>query len=625
MNKRLQLVILFSALAALLLCSVAAYVVRSRAPAAATGMDRLLLLLPDAVDASEPEVRLWLDAASEEGLHMGVLRDSELLRPTTDLRCAGIIVPDEIHRSANDALIGALYRYVERGGHLMLVYDAATWDLQGRFVVSESRLSSLVGVHYALYDRYLTDTMHWSEVWGTVENMRALGIPPGSFFPMTRGATAAAWRSVSLSDSQDNTQFVLARYRYGTLKYPSFRTAGTYDGRALLQSKSGLVAGYRSAGRGGVLFVNLPLGYLENRTDGLLLHSFLRYFATRILALPYLSAVPDGIGGLVLNWQLDSRSALRNLSRMQRLGLFSQGPFSEHVTAGPDLARVSDGAGFDVDGNADAQHWIKFFLRRGDAIGSHGGWMHDYFGDHANDTNEQQFEPYLDRNDRALTRLTGAAIREYSAPLGNQPGWVTRWLEQHGFVAYYFAGDAGMGPTQVYRDGERDGPNIWAFPILHMGKQASLEEMEVGGVAPDVVRQWLSDIADYAAGEHVTRLVYSHPMGTFRFAGALSSWFAHTAELTHQGRFRWYTMTQLADFLNARKRVDWELAPANQHTVLLKAVDRDSLNHFTWILPASRYGKPAVLEGTAQVRSQDGVWLVTAGESAILKISLEEK
>ncbi len=624
MSKRLQFVIFFSAVAALLLCSVAAYVVRSRMPVASSGLDRLLLLLPDAVSASEPEVRLWLDAASEEGLHMGILRDSELLRPTTDLRCAGLIVPDEIHRSANDAVVGALYRYVERGGHLMLVYDASTWDLQGRFVASESRLSRLAGVQYALYDRYLTDTMHWSEVWGTAASMRELAIPPGSFVPMSSSGGPAPWRPVSLADST-STRFVLARYRYGELKYPSFRTAGAYDGKVLLESQSGLAAGYRTAGRGGVLFVNLPLGFLENRTDGLLLHSFLRYFATRILALPYLSAVPDGVGGLVLNWQLDSRSALRSLSNMERLGLFSQRPFSAHITAGPDLARARDHAGFDLEGNPQAQHWIKYFLHRGDAIGSHGGWMHDYFGNRVNDTDEQQFAPYLDRNDRALASVAGTPIREYSAPLGNQPAWVTRWLEKHGFVAYYFAGDAGMGPTQVYLDGVRDGPNIWAFPILHMGRQASLEEMEVAGVAPDEVRQWLSEVADYAAGEHVARLIYSHPMEAIRYASALSAWFSHTAELARQGRFRWYTMTQLADFLNLRKEVDWELVPAADNTVLLKAANAPTLSHFTWILPASRYAKPVVVKGAAQVRAQDGLWLVTAGDCPNLKISLEER
>lgn len=84
-----------------------------------------------------------------------------------------------------------------------------------------------------------------------------------------------------------------------------------------------------------------------------------------------------------------------------------------------------------------------------------------------------------------------AAGSEYSAPLGNQPAWVTRWLERNGIVAYYFTGDAGLGPTRVYRDAERDGADIWGFPMLHMGKEASLEEMGFDDLPIDAVRDWL--------------------------------------------------------------------------------------------------------------------------------------
>ena len=50
----------------------------------------------------------------------------------------------------------------------------------------------------------------------------------------------------------------------------------------LLKSKQGIAAGYRQEELGHVLFVNLPLGYLASRTDGLLLHSFLHFFAFRM-------------------------------------------------------------------------------------------------------------------------------------------------------------------------------------------------------------------------------------------------------------------------------------------------------------------------------------------------------
>ena len=48
-----------------------------------------------------------------------------------------------------------------------------------------------------------------------------------------------------------------------------------------------------------------------------------------------------------------------------------------------------------------------------------------------------------------------------------------------------------LGPTRVYRGETRDGPDIWAFPILHMGKEASLEEMGFDDVPIGAVREWL--------------------------------------------------------------------------------------------------------------------------------------
>jgi hypothetical protein len=393
----------------------------------------------------------------------------------------------------------------------------------------------------------------------------------------------------------------------------------------LLRSKAGIAAGYRAVGNGGVLFVNLPLGYLVNRTDGLLLHSFLHYFAVKQLGLPYLASVPDGRGGLILNWHIDARSALRPLERMRQSGLFSQGPFSEHITAGPDVDWPHDGHGLDLKRSAEAQRWVEFFSARGDAIGSHGGWIHNYFGEHVSEKNEKDFEPYLEDNYDALKDASGSPPREYSAPLGNHPVWVTRWLERHGISAYYFAGNSGMGPTQVWRDGIRDGSKIWAFPILHMGRNASLEEMESDHVSAALVREWLVRIADFTAEDHVARLVYSHPLGTGHFIPALQSWFQHTAQLQNDGRFRWYTMAHLAEFLNARKQVSWETSKEGARKLVLEAEHPDSLVHQTWMVSRTKYQQPKVLTGNAAIGSSGDLWMITANDCKTLKISLEER
>lgn len=61
--------------------------------------DRLLLLVPDSTSFSDPKVAMWLDAGSEEGLHVVPVHDSDFLRPLWgESKCAGVILPDSIHK-----------------------------------------------------------------------------------------------------------------------------------------------------------------------------------------------------------------------------------------------------------------------------------------------------------------------------------------------------------------------------------------------------------------------------------------------------------------------------------------------------------------------------------------------
>lgn len=638
-----------------LLLFAAGYVHRLEGTTAVSGVDTLLLLLPDSVDYSTPAVREWLDAASEEGLHLQPLHDSDFLDPLATIHATGVILPDQIHRSANDVLIGELYRYVRDGGNLMVVYDACTWDLNGRFPPGDSRLSGLVGVSYALYDRYRTTTMEPAQVTGTSAAMREIGIPPGSFVPVKgEGGRLERWRPVAetedanqiANDRMANDRFAFAAYQYGDIDYPVFRTQGDFDGTVLLRSKRDLAAGYRQEEQGKVLFVNLPLGYLASRTDGLLLHSFLRFFGVRMLGLPSLASVPDGVGGLVFNWHIDARSSLRPLKMLADAGIFDHGKFSIHITAGPDVDAFGDHKGLDVAHDAEIQKWIHYLTARGSTIGSHGGWIHNYFGNHVSDadadtsssssattsatTKDGEFQQYLEMNKDALERVTGVRMTEYSAPLGNQPAWVTRWLERNGFVAYYFTGNAGLGPTRVYRNTERDGPDIWAFPILHMGKEASLEEMGFDDVPVSDVRDWLLAVTDFTVRQHSARLVYTHPYGAERFFGTLRTWLDYADALQTEGRFRWYTMTELAGFLNQRDSVRWTLMRASAGTsagtsfdkVTLRASHPKTLAHQTWAFPEEYYSDARVVGGKATIRVQDGTVFVAAGDGRELSVEL---
>ena len=588
--------------------------------------DTISLLVPDSASENDMLVQVWLDAAAEEGLHLDIVRDSALLDPMFQLRSAGLIVPDQVHREANDALIGALHRYVEQGGKLMMVYDACTWDLREHYASHASRLSDLAGVDYALYDRFGTDSIVSGNVWGTTAAMQALTIPPGAYMTQHTQMQSSRLRRVALRSgtARPEDHQILVGYLYGELDYPSFQTAGEFQGKALLQSTTGLVAGEKQHGGGDVLFVNLPLSYLVTRTDGMLLHSFLRYFALDMLHEPYLASVPDGVGGLIMNWHIDAASAFKPLAVLRKAGIFDYGPFSIDFTAGPDVDEFHDGKGLNLKANPEARSWVQYLREQGDEIGSHGGWIHNYFGRNVSDSNQDSFQQYLLLNKTAVEAASAQPIGEYSAPMGNQPAWVTRWLEKNKVVGYYFSGDAGMGPTRVYRDKGRDSDRIWAFPILHFGTQACFEEMGMGSVPASDVRNWLLNITDFASQLHLARLVYSHPIGAIGYINALQSWFEHADQLASNGQFRWYTMTQLADFLNARQEVTWNIT-RHGAGIQLTAEHSRTLQHQAWMLHDRQYEQPKIMEGSADVRDQDGYWIVAARDCKRLKLAVMER
>ena len=586
--------------------------------------DRLLLLVPDGTSLSDPKVTVWLDAGSEEGLHVVPVHDSDFLRPFLgESRCAGVILPDSIHRQASDAFVTTLRRFVAEGGKLMLVYDAGTFSLNNRYAVGRSRLSDLAGVDYALYDTLGDKTTQWGTVTGTDAIVREMDIPPGKYYPFSTEAGTSEATPASNASNQAVVEVQLRRYKYGDLEYPSLVTSGQYSGQVLFQSKAGIVAGEHPYQAGSVLFVNLPLGYLKGNTDGLPLHAFLKYFAKHILALPYLESVPDGVGGLVLNWHVDSNAAIKPLQQMNSWTLLKQGPYSIHITAGPDAMAVGDGRGFDVDHNPVSQGLIRKYESLGYEVGSHGGWIHNYFASHVDKDDPKSLEQFLALNKNALEHVTGKAVVEYSAPDGNQPAWVTQWLESHGFVAYYFTGDTGMGPTEGYRSGTREGHNIWAFPMLHLDRAAGFEEMTAEGYSDPEVARWLDAITEFAADHQSARLIYFHPPGILPYQRIVEKWLRQTARMQASGTFRWYTMTELANFLNSRKQVDWQVSLRGS-LMSIKATHPQSLEHTTWHLPSARFEEPKIIQGSAKVIRDQDAWIIVAGQGTMLQFETQD-
>ena len=607
-------------LALLLLVAAAAALwwVAARADTPAPVLTRLALVLPDEGSDDDPQVLAWRDAAAEIGFPLDLVRASQLLREGNNLRDAALILPDTLHRRMNDALLARITRLVQDGARLMLVFDAGITDMNGRYHPQQSRLSSLAGVRYGLYGGLGEGMLRDQVAWVDPDALPLLHMPPGKLMrqssdrPLTSAQPAPA----------STEQLAVVGYHYGRLRYPVFATDGRFKGRRLMHGDGdSLVAGVQRVGQGEVLFVNMPLTYLKLRTDGLFLHQFLRFFAQDMAQLPQLSPMPEARGALVMNWHIDSGAAVPAMERLAQLGAFEQGPYSVHLTAGPDVDVPGDGLGMDLPHNPTMQQWVRRFADRGDEVGGHGGWIHNEFGRLISTQNPARSTQLIERNSEAIWTASGKPVREYSAPTGNHPAWVTPWLRARGVRSYYFTGDIGMAPTRSYQDGKRGPTDVWAFPVLSYGSYAAFEEAAAKQVGEGDISAWLKDVSDYCADNRTVRLVYFHPPGIALYPQAFRQWLEHTKQLVGSERLRWTTMAQQADFANHRLQVQWQVqaVPGGLHLV---ATDADSLAHMTWLLPAQRYAQPKVLEGAAQV-SRDGVyWRVAAGPAARLVLGL---
>jgi hypothetical protein len=507
----------------------------------------LLFLLPDGQDVKDPRVMAWIDAAGEEGVRLLPVTDSAFLQMgTTALAYAGLILPDSLHALATDALISAIQNYTAGGGKTMLVFDFGALTLADGvpvYPIPKSRLSSMAGVDYILYDQLRDKTTGLGPVTAMRSNLRMLLVPPGKSMAFTGlsasastldtgTSTAVVTRSASTGDSsgllsasgvtaqsalylpvnaqdpggvrgfdpqqygnvpyassvngsatskfQNTIRIDLGRayrgaplsgvttmvsgsatstsslavndpvesysgYLLGALMYPSYVTQGTFGGVAgqkLIASSPqfGLVAGINPFGAGQVMFVNLPLTYLKGRTDALMMHGFLHHFTRQVVGMAHLSAMPNGVGGMTLNWHLDSKAAQAPTQSLIKLNVFSdpQAQFSIDMTAGPDTVLPGDKLGWNLNGNKTARQMLKNFDAQGHSVGSHGGWIHDYYGLNVTESNQlgstsgacvnsltkvDNFLQCLQLNRQAVDGVVGKTSRSYSAPEGNNPLW----------------------------------------------------------------------------------------------------------------------------------------------------------------------------------------------------------
>lgn len=469
-------------------------------------------------------------------------------------RFAALVVPELLNAAMTPAVAAAIDAYVrDGGGQVLLVFDPATQDAAGE-LNETPLLAGLAGVRYALPasgEEAATYQGYW-------------------YFP-----TAAKAREWGITPGKLNAENAVCSYGYGKTRFEHTRAANE-GARVVAYDNNGgflnpVITEKHYTSGGAAVYVNIPLGQCKLRSDDLTLRSALRTFLIRYAKAPRLVNSPGGKGGVVFNLHICSGAYFRALALMLSQGLFRQDtPMSIHITAGPDTYRLGDGAGFFAENRFKGRPVLNM-LRHYGAIGSHGGWAHNFFAYNMDYLPSREAFRLIQWNTGALEAVTGKEVREYSDPGGAHPPWLNAYLAAQGINSCYYTGDSGSSPARAALDGldeSSGGQALWTFPISSYREYACFEEMERGGVPTGAVRAWLADLVDFAAAERTIRMVYSHPAETSYCLAAIRALEENVRAEQRGDRLVMAPMSWFADFLNRRAQTNWQVRQENGNYVV---------------------------------------------------------
>jgi hypothetical protein len=527
-------------------------------------------------DASTPPERAFIRHAyesvlEEEGIpHRWISTTDLLLRSGAETArgVVALVFPDGLAQQLPTGILDRTREYLQAGGSIAVVFDPGTRESSGAFR-SGGLLAELVGVQYLRY----AGLRERSYRHGTIRFIDA--------------QAAKRWHIPAGKLDQNR---VLTGYAYGGLIYPiAAAEVIDPDVEVFATEQDEPVLSVRRFGQGQALWVNAPLGYLKAYSDDFLLRKVLRTFLYDIVTMPHLVPSPGGLGGLVMNWHLDSRVEMDGIPILLRSGLVRPDLRADfHVTAGPDRDRPGDGLGFDACGRGEPL--LRRLLPYG-GIGSHGGWAHNWFSDllQQNRFSPAEIEELIRRNGDCLSRVTGAPIRAYAAPAGVHPQPVTTHaLERLGILAYYYTGDSGSSPNRTFFDGRMVSRKVWAFPVMPNGAYASVAEMVEGGLSGADIEGWLQGLLDYTVAERSIRLMYSHgyDMREPVSREAFQHFVARAVALQARGLLTVDTMVFFAEFLDRFLKTEYTFTRADGQLVVSLA-NPSGLKGIAFAVPAS--------------------------------------
>ncbi len=482
----------------------------------------------------------WTASAREIGVPFAWISADSLITENPVAAVASdpaIVFPDATAQGLPDAVLGWTASYVAHGGHLLVVDDAGTLNQTGNVRPSDL-FDSLLGISY-------------SKSGG---NQAA--VTDGKVSYKDR-AEAALW---NVPTGKLTSGDVLSGYSYGPLTYPLAKARqASSDVDVVARSGQVPVLTTRRYGKGEAIWSALPLGQLcAYDTDAFPIDSVLQTVAFDLAGLPRILLAPDGGGGLVIDWHVESSADWSSIPAMERAGLLRPGVNQEFdISAGPDEKHARDELGFNACGTGRPE--LALLVRHGEAIGSDAGGIQDVFASQLEKAllTMPQIRDLVKANAACVTKVTGEPMMSYVGPDGVFPQpQMTKIIQKLGFIAYYYTGDSGAAPQLAFWNGKLTSSTVWAFPVAPDGELGALADMAKADVPASAVEAWLKSVATYAANEGTIQLIYSHPPDLTAAPGytaAFGTFLTLVAQMQRKGQLVTESMSAYASFLKRRE------------------------------------------------------------------------
>ena len=534
----------------------------------------------------------------EEGVPFRLVEAEQIINLDAQVlagRIPALVLPEYIMQVAPDGLEDWLEDYLQAGGNVAIIYDAATHNERGRFLKTAA-LADIIGFNYIMANEATAKPYENASIEFVSE--KAL-----DFFEITPGKAVRGTTLGNVGVDEAKYQVALSVPVKEIRKEDIFAYAITDT-----QEKVPAII-LSNFGKGKVFYVNLALGFLKANADDLLLRSLLRAFLFEVVKMPHFINTQDGIGTVVINWSIYLRMEDKNLYDKIADGYFAKDiKASIHIAAGDYLHSPGDNIGFDALGRGYNQTRV---LSRYGNIGSLGGWANNWFIKQIEQgaLTKKELGEYIQKNNQALEKITGYKIREYSAPGGlhSQP-MMTGIIEELGMNSYSYYGDFGSAPNRTFVGRKKMSDKVIAFPIASYGKFSNLwEYQEFYADTDETIDGWLQDLVRFVEDKKSVRTFAMNEHDIFYFPKSLSGFMQYLSTQQKEGLLAVVPMSDYADFFNRFLATQYTFTKKG-NILSIDYQNPQNLEGIVLALPKQRYTKPE--DATLEVKEDENYYYI---------------